>query len=123
MRESRLARLVLTVTVTGLPGETVPEDCDKVNELRRVGGTEADQDTGPPCAVMMKEPPSKGESTIVVGATVIVPVTGGDVVVGGLDDLPDDGAAVDGCPAVDWPGDGPVAGPGAGPGADADACT
>jgi hypothetical protein len=86
MRASRLTRLVVTVTVTGLPGETVPEDCDKVTELRRVGGTEADQDTGPPCAVMVKEPPSSGESTIVAGDTVIVPVAGADVAAGGLED-------------------------------------
>ena len=84
--ESRLARLVVTVTVTGLPGKTVPDDCDKVTEPMRLDGSETDQDTGPPCAVMVKEPPSKGESTIVVGDTVIVPVTGGDVAVGGLDD-------------------------------------
>jgi hypothetical protein len=86
MRASRLTRLVVTVTVAGLPGETVPDDCDKVTELRSVGGTEADQDTGPPCAVMVKEPPSKGDSTIVAGDTVIVPVAGEDVAAGGLDD-------------------------------------
>lgn len=86
MRASTLASLVVTVTVTGLPGETVPDDCDKVTEPMRLAGSETDQDTGPPCAVMMKEPPSRGESTIALGDTVIVPVTGADVVAGGLDD-------------------------------------
>jgi len=102
MWEFRLARLVVTVTVTGLPGETVPDVCDKLTEPRRLDGSETDQDTGAPCAVMVKEPPSRGESTIEAGDTVIVPVTGGDVAAGGPElladpDVPPPVAGADDC--------------------------
>ena len=50
----------------------MPEDGDNVTEPRRLDGSVTDQDTGPPTAEIVNEPPSKGERMIVAGDTVIV---------------------------------------------------
>jgi hypothetical protein len=85
MRESRLARLVVIVTVALWPAWSVPADCDTDTFPIRLAGSAMDHETGPPCAVIVNERPSSGVSTTVAGDTLIVPGAGGGWVAGGLD--------------------------------------
>jgi hypothetical protein len=77
MRESRLARLVVIVTVALWPAWSVPADRDTDTFPIKLAGSAMDHETGPPCAVIVSELPSSGVSTIVAGDTLIVPGAGG----------------------------------------------
>src|SRR6266404_73458 len=82
MCESRLARLVVIVTVTLWPARSFPADCDTDTFPIKLAGTAIDQETGPSCAVMVNELPSSGVSTTVAGDTLIVACAGGALVGG-----------------------------------------
>jgi hypothetical protein len=84
MRESRLARLVVIVTVALWPACSVPADRDTDTFPIKLAGSAMDHETGPPWAVIVNELPSSGVSTTVAGDTLIVPGAGGWVA-GGLD--------------------------------------
>ena len=85
MRESRLARLVVIVTVALCPAWSVPADCDTDTFPIKLAGSAMDHETGPPCAVIVNELPSSGVSTTVAGDTLIVPGAAAGRVAGGLD--------------------------------------
>src|ERR1700728_3524753 len=57
------------VSVTLSPASSVPDDGDTVTSPSRVAGAETDQETGPPLAVSVSDPPSSGLSSTVVGDT------------------------------------------------------
>ena len=119
MRESRLARLVVIVTVTLWPARSVPDDGDSDTFPIKLAGSAMDQETAPPCAVIVTELPSSGVSTTVAGDTLIVPGAGGGGVVGGRLGGPGGGGPVAGggvgAADVDGPvAEGPVVGGGAG---------
>src|SRR5690348_84658 len=84
MREFRLARLVVIVTVALWPAWSVPADCDTDTFPIKLAGSAIDHETGPPCAVIVSELPSSGVSTIVAGDTLIVPGAGGGWGAGGF---------------------------------------
>jgi hypothetical protein len=73
--ESTLATVVLIFTVTLCPAASVPEVRDRRTVPIRLDGSEIDQVTGPPVAVIVIELlPSRGVSSSAVGVTLTVPV-------------------------------------------------
>jgi hypothetical protein len=66
------------VTVAVPPALRVPDAGDTVSSPSRLAGAETDQETGPPLAVSVSDPPSNGLSRTVVGDTARVPAEGDD---------------------------------------------
>ena len=72
----------MIVTVAVPPALRVPDAGDTVSSPSRLAGAETDQETGPPLAVSVSDPPSNGLSRTVVGDTARVPAEGDDPLVG-----------------------------------------
>lgn len=72
----------MIVTVAVPPALRVPDVGDTVTSPSRLAGAETDQETGPPLAVSVSDPPSNGLSRTVVGDTARVPAAGGGPLAG-----------------------------------------
>lgn len=101
---SRLARLEVPIVMVVLaPAARCPDERETVTEPRRLARSEIDQSTGPPSAVSVIFPPSKGVSSTVVAVTDILPVVGD---AGGVDGGLGGGVVEAGGGAGDGPGAG-----------------